>query len=113
MAKKLHYNKEALLKEYKHTFKIMLLGTAAVVLFGVTYFFIMATYLGTEGHTKHKPYFDKFVEDGRIGSNYEGLKLKAYEKVEEDANAEYYTKKPHVKGEHAAHEGEAAHTDAE
>lgn len=99
MAKKLHYNKDALIKEYKKTFKIMLLGTAGVVLFGVAYFFIMATYLGTEGHTRHEPYFDKFVKDGRIGGDYEGLKLKSYEGVDEEANAEYYSKKPHVQGE--------------
>ncbi len=99
MAKKLHYDKDALIKEYQKTLKLMAIGTGAVVVFAIIYFFVMATYLGSTGHTKYDPYFDTFEKDGRIEGSYEGLKLKNSELVNPSANEEYYAKKPHVKGE--------------
>ncbi|MFT7433925.1 MAG: hypothetical protein ACI9TY_001570 [Alphaproteobacteria bacterium] len=99
MAKKLHYDKDALIKEYQKTFKGMLILSATVIAFALIYFFIMSTYLGAEGHTKHKPYFDRFVKSERIYGNYDGLKLKSYETLGGEGNTEYYKAKPHVKGE--------------
>ncbi|KAB8151227.1 hypothetical protein EZY14_019615 [Kordia sp. TARA_039_SRF] len=102
MAKKLHYDKDALVQEYKKTLTVMAIATGAVVAFALVYFFIMAVYLGEKSHTKYEPYFETFEMDGRIEGSYEGLKLKASELVNPEANDEYYKKKPHVKGD-AAH----------
>lgn len=99
MAKKLHYNKDDLIKEYQKTFKGMIILSASVIAFTLIYFFLMSSYLGEKGHTKHEPYFETFVKDGRIDGDYDGLKLKDYEKADVEANTEYYDKKPHVKGE--------------
>jgi hypothetical protein len=93
MSKKLHYDKEALIKEYKKTFVVMTIATAVVVAFAVIFFFVMAAYLG-----EHGPYFDTFEKDGRIEGSYDGLKLKSHEVVNPEVNEEYYNKKPHVKG---------------
>jgi hypothetical protein len=98
MSKKLHYDKEALIKEYKKTFVVMTIATAVVVAFAVIFFFVMAAYLGEVSHTKHGPYFDTFEKDGRIEGSYDGLKLKSHEVVNPEVNEEYYNKKPHVKG---------------
>lgn len=72
----LHYDKEALLEEYENTFPIAMKFLIIVVGAGILYFFLMATYLGKEGHTDHKPYVETFAgEDGRIETDYSGLKL--------------------------------------
>tara|TARA_R110000868_G_scaffold218576_2_gene469071 strand:- start:1765 stop:2070 length:306 start_codon:yes stop_codon:yes gene_type:complete len=96
---KLHYDKDALIKEYQKTFKGMVILSAVVIGLALLYFFFMSSYLGAKGHTKHEPYFDTFVKDGRIDPSYDGLKLKSYADKDEEANADYYAKKPHVKGE--------------
>lgn len=99
MSKKLHYDKNALIAEYKKTLKTMAIGTGVVVVFSIIYFFVMAVYLGEKSHTKHEPYYEQFEADGRIESSYDGLKRPIYEKFNPEANAEYLNKKPHVKGE--------------
>lgn len=99
MSKKLHYNKDDLITEYKKTLKIMAIATGAVVVFALIYFFIMAVYLGEKSHTKYEPYFETFEQDGRIEGMYEGLKHKIVETVNPEGNEEYYKKKPHVKGD--------------
>lgn len=99
MSNKLHYDKDALIKEYKKTYKLAIIASSIVVAFAVIFFFVMASYLGGVSHTKYAPYFDTFEKDGRIEGSYEGLKLQNHELVNPDANAEYFARKPHVRGD--------------
>jgi uncharacterized sodium:solute symporter family permease YidK len=73
---KLHYDKEALLQEYKNTFKIALWTVSAIIAFALLYFFVLATYLGGWGHTKHEPFHTRYSEE--IDMDYDGLKLPMY-----------------------------------
>lgn len=73
---KLHYDKEALHKEYNHTFHIMMKAMVAIVGMALVYFFFMAMYLGGWGHTDHDTFVKQFGgEEGRIQTDYDGLKL--------------------------------------
>jgi hypothetical protein len=75
-SRKLHYDKEALLEEYKHTYKVALIGVSIVIGFALLYFFGVATYLGGWSHNKHAPFVEQFGDEIQI--EYEGLKLPIY-----------------------------------
>ena len=74
---KLHYDKEALEKEYTQTYamfmKVMVIGIGGAVAF----FFGMIVYLGGWSHTPHKEFFDTFKD--RFTVEYEGTKLPMYD----------------------------------
>lgn len=73
---KLHYSKDALLKDYNQTFHAMVIAVGLVVVFALAYFFIMAMYLGGWSHGKYKPFVERFGgEQGRVEIDYNGLKL--------------------------------------
>lgn len=73
----LHYDKEALLDDYKEVYSLSMKAIAAVILFGVGYFFVMITFLGGSWHTKYEPFVEGFGD--RIEIEYEGLKLPVHE----------------------------------
>ena len=85
---KLHYDKEALHKDYKNVFAVGMKGMA--IFFGVVlvYFLIFMFLLGDKGHTPHGEFFEQFTADEgpfgtRIAIEYEGKKLPAYDALEE------------------------------
>ena len=73
----LHYNKEALLREYKSTFDMMLWVLIIVVGIIGLYFFVFITYLGDSGHTKYAPFVERYGDEIEI--EYDGLKLPVHE----------------------------------
>lgn len=84
----LHYDKDALLKDYEQTFSIMVKAVGAVVALALIYFFVMAVYLGGWSHTKHDPFVERFGD--RVEIDYDGLKTPIYG---EATSSEYYEKK--------------------
>ncbi|MEC9291001.1 MAG: hypothetical protein VX730_01220 [Pseudomonadota bacterium] len=70
---KLHYDKEALHKDYTEVYNLSMKAVGAIILLGVGYFFIMVTFLGGSWHTKYEPFVEQFGD--RVEIEYEGLKL--------------------------------------
>lgn len=75
---KLHYDKEALLREYTETYSVFMKTLALAVGGVVAYFLIFIYYLGGWSHTPTKPFVDDFKS--RISIEYEGTRLPMYEK---------------------------------
>lgn len=74
---KLHYDKEALMKDYNFTFAFMLKGMAIFVAIILMYFLLIAVYLGDASHTPPEPFVEQFGD--RIDIEYDGKKLPMYE----------------------------------
>lgn len=78
----LHYDKDALNEHYTDTFNVVMRVTGILVGATLLYFIFLAVFLGDEGHTKHKPFYDQFKE--RIDIEYDGLKLPYYPEEESE-----------------------------
>ena len=76
-ADKLHYDKEALHKDYTEVYNLSIKAVGAIILLGVGYFFIMVTFLGGSWHTKHEPFVEQFGD--RVEIEYDGKKLPIHE----------------------------------
>lgn len=70
---KLHYDKEALLAEYRSTFSMFITALALAVGGAVLFFFVFIVYLGGWSHTKAEPFVEQF--GSRIEYEYKGTKL--------------------------------------
>lgn len=73
---KLHYDKDALLKDYTDTYSMFMKALALAVGGVVVYFLVLMYYLGGWSHTPAKPFVDDFK--GRISIDYEGTRLPMY-----------------------------------
>lgn len=69
----LHYDKDALIHEYTHTYGLIMKVLGVFVVLVVLYFMGLVVYLGGFSHTKHDPWVKQFGE--RIEIEYDGLKL--------------------------------------
>ena len=75
-APKLHYDKNAVIKEYERTYNVMGIALAALVGGALVYFFAMMVYLG-HSNTNHTDFHKQFSD--RIDIDYSGTKLPMYE----------------------------------
>lgn len=73
MADKLHYDKDALLADYRATFAMFIKALAIAVGGVLVYFFILIVYLGGWSHTKAEPFIKQF--GSRVEYEYTGTKL--------------------------------------
>lgn len=74
----LHYDKEALLREYDGTYDMFMKALAFIIGGVLIYFFVFVVYLGGTSHTKHAPFVEKFGDRIDYSGEYEGLKLPIY-----------------------------------
>lgn len=74
----LHYDKEALLREYDSTYNVFMKGLAFIIGGVLIYFFIFIVYLGGTSHTKHDTFVEHFGDRIDYSVEYEGLKLPIY-----------------------------------
>lgn len=72
-APELHYDKEALVAEYRKTFGMFMTALAIGVGGAVLCFFAAVVYLGGWSHTHAKPFVDEF--GSRVEYEYHGTKL--------------------------------------
>ena len=72
-ANHLHYDKEALLKEYRNTYVMFIKALMICVGGAVLAFFAFIVYLGGWSHTKAEPFVNAFGD--RIDYEYVGTKL--------------------------------------
>ncbi|HEX2859888.1 MAG TPA: hypothetical protein VHP58_06815 [Alphaproteobacteria bacterium] len=68
-----HYDKKALLEDYKLTFRFFIGGLMVAVFAAIGYFFALAVYLGGWGHSHAEPFVKEFGD--RAAPTYKGLKL--------------------------------------
>jgi hypothetical protein len=99
-APQLHYDKEALLAEYRSTFSMFIRALMVAVGGAIIVFFVFIVYLGGIGHTPPKPFVDEF--GGRIEYEYKGTKLPMFGGPDKPEPAH------HGAEEHPAPAGEAA-----
>ena len=76
-AKKLHYDKDTLLKDYSQVFTVMIKALMVIVFLVLLYLFVFIVYLGGWSHTPTEPFVEQFGD--RISIDYEGKKLPLYE----------------------------------
>ena len=76
-APKLHYDKDALLKDYNEVFVFMMKGMGIFVAIILVYFLVYIVYLGDTGHTPPGPFVEQFGD--RIDIEYEGKKIPMYQ----------------------------------
>lgn len=74
----LHYDKDAVIREYDTTYDIFIKGLAVIIGGVLIYFFIFIVYLGGTSHTKHADFVEHFGDRIDYSVEYEGLKLPIY-----------------------------------
>ncbi len=79
MADKLHYDMQAVEKDYTATYRMFMKAGAIGIVGAVLYFFALAVYLGGWSHTHSDDFVRDFATDGRVEIDYKGTKLPMFE----------------------------------